>query len=61
MAEPEPPPRPPRGEFLRRRNELWRQLRALEPGDPAAEGVIEELSVLTSLPRDKVLEGLGWT
>lgn len=49
------------GAFLRRRNALWAQLRALEPGDARAEPLIEELSRLTRLDRARVLEGLGWS
>ena len=61
----EPPAHRPavsaRGEFLRRRNALWAELRSLEPGDPRSEPLIEELARLTRLDRTRVLEGLGWS
>jgi hypothetical protein len=60
MSETEDETRLPQAEFLRRRNELWRQLRELEPDDLRAEPIILELMRLTKLPREKVLEGLGW-
>jgi hypothetical protein len=50
----------PQGEFLRRRNALWQQLRALEPGNPKVEVLLLELMRLTHWPRAKILAGLGW-
>lgn len=50
-----------RGDFLRRRNALWAELRALEPGDARAEPLIEELARLTRMDRAQVLAGLGWS
>lgn len=49
---------------LRRRNALWAQLRAAEPGTPefdAAEfeAALAELTALTRWPRGRVLAGLG--
>lgn len=51
---------PERAAFLRRRNELWRRLRELEPDDEQAEAIITELSGLIGWSREKILEGLGW-
>ena len=48
------------GEFLRRRNALWRALRDLEPDDPKIEPILLELMRLTRWPRAKILAGLGW-
>jgi hypothetical protein len=53
-------PREGRGEFLRRRNALWARLRLLEPDDPAAGPIVEELCALTGLSREQVAAGLGW-
>jgi hypothetical protein len=46
---------------LRRRNELWRDLRQLEPTDPHFEALLEELMRLTHWSREKILAGLGLT
>jgi predicted site-specific integrase-resolvase len=51
---------PERVAFLQQRNDLWRQLRQLEPNDEHAEVLIQELSSLTGWSRQKILEGLGW-
>jgi hypothetical protein len=50
----------PQGEFLRQRNALWQQLRALEPDNPKVEALLLELMRLTRWPRTKILSGLGW-
>jgi hypothetical protein len=50
----------PQGEFLRQRNALWQQLRALEPDNPNIEALLLELMRLTRWPRAKILTGLGW-
>ena len=47
------------GEFLRRRNKLWAELRNSEPGTPEFEERLAELAALIGWPRDKVLAGLG--
>ncbi|HWG84181.1 MAG TPA: hypothetical protein VNT60_01765 [Deinococcales bacterium] len=50
-----------RGEFLRRRNSLWLELRQREPGGPDFEALLAELCALTGLERAEVLAGLGLT
>jgi hypothetical protein len=57
---PEETNRLPQPEFLRQRNALWQQLRALEPDDSKAEVLLLELMQLTRWPRAKILAGLGW-
>jgi hypothetical protein len=49
------------GRFLRRRNELWRELRPLEPTDARFETLLGELMQLTHWPREQILKGLGLT
>ncbi len=49
-----------RGAYLRQRNNLWRQLRQLEPNDKRADALLQELSSLTGWSRQKILDGLGW-
>jgi hypothetical protein len=61
MDQPRNEPHLSQGEYLRQRNELWRQLRELQPDDARAEPIILELMRLTRISREKVLEGLGWT
>ena len=46
-------------DFLRRRNALWQQLRALEPDEPEFERVLAELSGLIGWDRERILAGLG--
>ena len=46
-------------DFLRRRNALWQQLRALEPGEAEFERVLAELSGLIGWDRERILAGLG--
>jgi hypothetical protein len=50
----------PQGEFLRQRNAIWHELRALEPDNPKVEALLLELMHLTRWPRAKILAGLGW-
>ncbi len=47
-------------DFLKKRNALWAALRLLEPSDPQAEVLIQELMTLIGWSREKVLAGLGW-
>lgn len=51
---------PPR-DFLERRNALWRRLRGEEPGTPAFEETLAEVSTLIGWTRAQVLAGLGLT
>jgi|GEM_PF-5974700 len=50
-----------RGEFLRRRNALWAELRRLPEGTPEFEVALDALAKLVGWPREKVLAGLGLT
>jgi CHASE3 domain sensor protein len=50
----------PNREFLERRNQLWKQLRELEPDDPSSEALLTELEALIGWPRTRILQGLGW-
>ena len=54
-----PDPAPDLLAFLRRRNALWQQLRAAEPGTPVFGAVLAELSALIGWDRARVLAGLG--
>ncbi len=47
------------GDYLRRRNDLWRRLRQLEPAEAGFEALLAELMALTQQSRAKLLEGLG--
>ena len=49
----------PATEFLRRRNALWAELRALPVGSAAFEEVLTQLQVLIHWPRERILAGLG--
>jgi len=46
--------------YLERRNDLWRKLRQLEPGDAGVEEVMLELSQWTGQTRAQIEQGLGW-
>ena len=46
-------------EQLRRRNALWAELRAAEPGTPEFEAALARLAALTGWPRARLLAGLG--
>ncbi len=46
-------------DFLRRRNALWRGLRAAHPGSPEFERLLVDLSSLIGWDRERVLAGLG--
>ncbi len=46
-------------EYLERRNALWAALRAIEPGAPAFEKTLAELSALIGWNRARILGGLG--
>lgn len=48
-------------DFLKKRNALWAALRQLEPEDPKAERLIEELMTLIAWSREKIYAGLGWS
>lgn len=47
-------------ERLKRRNELWRQLRAAAPDTPGFEATLADLRALTGWTRAQVLAGLGF-
>ncbi|WP_045233714.1 hypothetical protein [Deinococcus pimensis] len=49
----------PTPEFLRRRNALWAELRALPEFTPAFEAKLAELGALIGWPRERILAGLG--
>lgn len=49
----------PNREFLRRRNEAWRALRAANEGTPEFERALRELQELVRWPRERILAGLG--
>jgi|GEM_PF-1695130 len=53
------PNMPPTTDFLRRRNGLWLRLRQAEPGTPAFEAHLLELSAMIGWNRARILAGLG--
>ncbi|GGR98151.1 hypothetical protein GCM10008960_25980 [Deinococcus sedimenti] len=50
---------PAQTERLRRRNDLWQQLRTTEPGSVTFERTLTELGTLTGWERRRILAGLG--
>ena len=52
--------KPMNREFLKKRNALWAALRQLEPDDPKADILLQELEYLIGWSRAKILAGLGW-
>ncbi|PYE53608.1 hypothetical protein [Deinococcus yavapaiensis] len=51
----------PDKDFLRRRNEAWRNLREAKPDTPEFETALRDLQRLIAWPRNRILAGLGWT
>lgn len=51
----------PDRDFLKRRNALWAQLRALSPGSPEFGAALADLAAHVGWTRGQVLAGLGLT